>query len=375
MQVSRLRRAGLVVAAVFITAATSLSPASAAPVPGLFGAQDATFDGVYRQSLVITGLRANGAAVPAAARSWLKAQQCADGGFMSFRADTSVACTPGDAATYSGEDTNSTAAAAIALAALGEKQAAARAIAFLRAAQNVDGGFPYYAKSGSDVNSSAMAMLALRANRLNPATVTRGELTVVDYLVTATLDCTADAAARGALAYTATAPLMANDMATVQALAALSNTLPWSNPKANAARLAPKKAAARAAVKAVPTLTCPGSLSDSVPRLRDIVAGYTASRLNANAAAIPSAWGAGSDLGSTAWAVIGLAGAARGATAANAAAALLRNDVAGFTAGAGGSTDAGRAGLLLLVAASRGERATSFGGMNLVSLALGTLGA
>lgn len=357
-----LRRTGLTLGVALLASTLVSAPASA--TPGLFGSADATYDGVYRQSLVIAGLRAHKAAVPKAAINWLNGQQCADGGFEPFRADTAKACAPGNAETYSGEDTNATAAAVIAFAALGDKARAKRALAFLRASQNADGGFPYYKGGASDVNSTAMAMMALRAAGTNPASVRVADLTPVDFLITATAACESPEAQRGGLGYMPSRPNLVSDMATVQALAALAGTTPWATAK-------PRKVTA--AARAVPSVTCPGSLSDAMPRLRDIVAGYTAKRLAANAGVIADPWSGGTDLGSTAWAVIGLSGANRGLDQASAADRALRAATKGFAVDAAGSANAGRVGLLLLLTAARHESAKSFGGVNLIDAALGSL--
>src|SRR3954453_14970659 len=56
---------------------------------GLFGAASATFDGAFRQGLALLALHAAGVQ-NAAGVAWLKGHQCADGGWNSFRVDTSV---------------------------------------------------------------------------------------------------------------------------------------------------------------------------------------------------------------------------------------------------------------------------------------------
>jgi hypothetical protein len=357
-----LRRTGLALGVAFLASSLASSPASA--TPGLFGSQNATYDGVYRQSLVISGLRANKVAVPKAAIAWLIGQQCADGGFESFRADTSVACTPGDPNTYSGEDTNSTAAALLAFASLKDKVHAKRALTFLRSVQNADGGFPYYKGGASDVNSTAMALLALTAYGVKPASVHVADLTPIDFLITATVGCEGAEADRGGLAYMPGKPNFVSDMATVQALAALATATPWAKPV---------KQTKRAAV--VPVLTCPGTLSDSVPVLRDTVSGYLARRLADHGNLIPNSWSPGNDISSSIWAVIGLAAADRAGTQAALTDNAIRTNAAAYVVDAAGAPNAGRLGLLLLLVASRHESPTSFGGVNLVSRALGSLSA
>lgn len=357
-----LRRTGSAIVVALIGAGLAAVPAHA--TPGLFGSQDATYDGVYRQSLVIAGLRAAHVAVPASAVAWLAAQQCADGGFQSLRVDTSKPCAAPDPANYAGEDTNSTAAAAFAFAALGDKVRAAKTVAYLRKAQNRDGGIPYYVGGDSDVNSTAMALLGLKANGVKAASVKRGDFTVIDYLLTATLGCEGSAATRGALGYMVSKPNMPSDMATVQALAALAANVPWMQHSRNLLRNTPE-----------PRLRCPGSLSDDEASLRAVVAGYTARELAAHNSLIPNAYGPGNDITSSAWAVIGLAGADLAGVQGTATDIAIRMSAKSYVFDAKGAANAGRAGILLMVAVSRGDKPTSFGGINLVSTVLGTLGS
>lgn len=141
---------------------------------GLYGAADPTYDGVYRQSLAVLGLRAHGIEVPVAALDWLRAQQCdgttpaAHGGWLAYRADASVPCPAPDAGTFSGPDTNQTAAAVQALVAAGltpDRDPAG----FFAAAQTPDGGFAYLAGGSADPNSTALVIQALVALGADPA--------------------------------------------------------------------------------------------------------------------------------------------------------------------------------------------------------------
>ena len=357
-----LRRTGSAIVIALLGAGLAAVPAHA--TPGLFGSQDATYDGVYRQSLVIAGLRDAHVAVPTSAVAWLEAQQCADGGFQSLRTDTSKPCTLPDPANYVGEDTNSTAAAAFALASLGDKARAAKAVTYLRKAQNKDGGIPYYAGGDSDVNSTAMAMLGFKANGVRSAAVRRGDYSIIDYLGTAAVGCDGTARTRGGLGYMVSKPNMVSDMATVQALAALSAKVPWMQHSRNLLRNTPQ-----------PTLRCPGSLSDNEATLRSVVAGYTARELAANNNLIPNAYGPGSDITSSAWAVIGLAGANLAGVQGTATDIAIRMGAKAYVFDSKGNANAGRAGVLLMVAVSRGDKPTSFGGINLIATVLGTLGS
>ncbi len=79
-----------VVAPSAASAATSTNPARI----GLFGSQDPTYDGVYRQSLSLIVLDAAEATIPTPAVKWLKRQQCDNGSFTSFRSDLDAAAEP-----------------------------------------------------------------------------------------------------------------------------------------------------------------------------------------------------------------------------------------------------------------------------------------
>lgn len=128
---------------------------------GLFGEQDATYDGAYRQALALLALKAAGT-TDADAVAWLKAEQCDDGGWMGDNPDPSAPCPSFDFDTFVGEDTNGTALAAQALVALGETPDH-DPLAFLATARNTDGGYGFVPGFASDANSTALAAQALIA--------------------------------------------------------------------------------------------------------------------------------------------------------------------------------------------------------------------
>lgn len=108
-----------------------------------------------------------------AALSTIKASQKASGAF-SF-------------AVSADSDTNMTSAAILALKAAGEPVTALdKALAYLKSAQNSDGGFPYdpVSKYGtdSDAASTAWVVWALNALSVNPASVTKDNKDPVTYL-------------------------------------------------------------------------------------------------------------------------------------------------------------------------------------------------
>jgi energy-coupling factor transport system substrate-specific component len=104
---------------------------------------------VNLEAFAILALHAAGD--PAPSPAWLAAQQNADGGFSyATRGDPS--------------DVDDTAAAIEALvAAHGPERAVAKAVAYIRRAQNHDGGFPEEPGGPSDAQSTAWAAQALIA--------------------------------------------------------------------------------------------------------------------------------------------------------------------------------------------------------------------
>ena len=160
---------------------------------------------------------------PAEAVAWLLDQQCADGGFQAYRSDISAPCTESDPANYVGEDSNSTALASAALTVLGELDAADAALGWLESAQNDDGGFPYFLGGTSDVNSTAIALLATNAVGLAPTQVTTGSASAADYLTGLQVGCSGAATDEdGGFAYADFSSGTANDSATVQAALAIT---------------------------------------------------------------------------------------------------------------------------------------------------------
>lgn len=165
-----VRRSAAALAAIGVLAAAA--PATAAPSPkatvpaGLFGKGDPSYDGVWRQSLALLAQHTAGEKPADRAVTWLTGQQCADGGFASFRADTGKPCGGKGAQT----DTNSTAAAVQALAALGgHDDVTGKAVSWLKAQQNKDGGWGYSPGGPSDTNSTSVVAGALTAAGTKPA--------------------------------------------------------------------------------------------------------------------------------------------------------------------------------------------------------------
>lgn len=186
---------------------------------GLFGAQDATYDGAYRQALSLLALAAVGQ-TDAAAVAWLKAEQCADGGWMGNRPDQAAPCPAFDMTSFVGEDSNGTALAAQALVALGETPSF-DPLGFLADAQNDDGGFAFVPTFASDANSTGLAVQALLALGEDLADWSAPDGTPEAYLLSLQLG-NPPAAKAGAFAFQGGATLTANAFATVQAVPALA---------------------------------------------------------------------------------------------------------------------------------------------------------
>ncbi len=142
---------------------------------GLFGVQDPTFDGAYRQGLALSALAAvgvTGSVRLGTAESWLLAQQCSNGGWSS---DEALNPCTGDPNAFAGADTNSTAAAVQGLVAQGALPSTGEsaALSYLAATQQSDGGWAYYANPTSlpgptDPDSTALVVQALVAMGQSP---------------------------------------------------------------------------------------------------------------------------------------------------------------------------------------------------------------
>jgi len=336
--------AALVVGGGTAQAGTAQAP-TAAPNVGLFGAQDPTFDGVYRQSLSIIGLRMTNHIPDAAAVGWLLGQQCADGSFTAYRANPATACTAAS------EDENATALAVQALVVLAQPEPATAAVAALRHFQLADGGFydnTAFGPPASDVNSTGLALSAFAAAGVDHASVTSGGKSGIDYLRTLQISC-ATAAGAGAYDFQTEATLHANDYATVQGLlGVLGKSLPVNPVHAFGA-----------------TPTCPATVTDAASSAAAATS-YISARLIATNGAIPSAFGSGTDWTTTASAVLDLEAAEVGRPAINAGLAALQANVLAYTKTAGVFTP-GPLATLALVADATATDGANFGGVNLAT--------
>ncbi|MFZ9986492.1 MAG: hypothetical protein ACO3ID_05505 [Candidatus Nanopelagicales bacterium] len=213
--------------AVGVTLSATSAPAHAADpaTRGLFGPQDPTYDGVDRQATAILGLVAVGAKVPKLSVDWLLSQQCEDGSFAAFRADPQAPCSGPDLVTYTGPNTNSTSLAAMALDALATRdgkgtraarRAALRAVTWLVAQQQPDGGWEWLAGLGSDSTSTSMTLTAI--GKPGSRTHRRGIAFLKTAMQTAT-DC--------GIAFTPDSPIV-DPLTTSWAFLATQGSLPYS---------------------------------------------------------------------------------------------------------------------------------------------------
>jgi hypothetical protein len=201
------------------------------PDLGLFGVQDPAFDGAYRQGLALAALRAANVD-PAKGRiisgiAWLKKQQCANGLWMAYRANTATACPAANPNTFTGPDTNSTALAVQGLAAFGNRPRQALVLQSLDAVQTANAGFPFMAapNQAAEPNSTALVIQAIIAENASPTATQwlKGTKTPFGALAGFQLGCTEP----GYGAFFFPGSRTPNVFATVQAVPALvKRTLP-----------------------------------------------------------------------------------------------------------------------------------------------------
>ena len=313
---------------------------------GLYGAADPAYDGVFRQSLAIMGLAANDMAPPKAAISWLLDQQCADGSFEAYRADTGRPCGKPDPVNFTGPDTNSTALALMALMSLDDSRvmnlkapimddivdAADKAGQWLLKQQNADGGWPYYAGSASDANSTGIALAGIMTQA--PNTKVAPYRKASRFLGTLASSC----AAGGGFAYQAGSK--PDGSATAQGTIGLTGGLPVSKqPAATIAAPCKNTAKAKGVSYLATALAAKGVLDSSI---------------------------GGADYTSTSMAVLALATARQGRTAIAKGIRTLKANAQSWATPSTG-TSPGATGLLLMVAEVAGTKPTNFGGLNLVT--------
>ncbi|MFF3858094.1 prenyltransferase/squalene oxidase repeat-containing protein [Streptomyces sp. NPDC002209] len=333
-------------------AALAAPSPSAPPAPvipsGLYGKTDPTYDGVWRQSFALLAQHTVGVKPAKEAVAWLAGQQCANGGFASFRADAGAACD--DKTMF---DTNATAMAVQALKALGGQDAAVKkGVDWLKSVQNEDGGWAFVPGTPSEGNSTSIVISALAVAGETPAEVkSKAGKSAYEGLLAFQLGCAAEPAAdRGAFGYQpADGKLPANADATAAAVLAglgQGSVVPPAPTDTPAA-----------------TLACPAAATDPATAAQG-AAGYLAETLKKDGhltAVTPGADQPTADTGNTADAVIALAAAGHTQSAAGALEWLKANS-ADWAKGSPAAL-----GTLVLAAHATGTDPKSFGGTDLVT--------
>ncbi|MQA05336.1 MAG: hypothetical protein GEV07_22305 [Streptosporangiales bacterium] len=344
---------GALVTAVALPVLLAGTPAYAADDGGLYGSQDPGFDGTFRQSLAILALQSAGEPVPPRAIEWLADQQCADGGWAPYRADTTTKCAAKK------EDSNSTALAVQALAGVGGFSAEVdQGLGWLRDQQNEDGGVGYDPGGATDANSTALFVQALAAAEVDPTGETVAENSPVDALLDLQLGCDAPRRTRGAFAYQAAKgggeEPAANDIATVAALFALSGQVhPVTEPGSGEPQ----------------PLSCGSAVADpEVPDAAAAAADYLGGVLASNSDTVPALQGDGPDLGTTASAVVALS-AFGAADESEQAMAALTKKASRYAKGPDGEDAPASLANLVLAASAAGTDPTDVAGDAVTRLA------
>ncbi|MER6320190.1 prenyltransferase/squalene oxidase repeat-containing protein [Streptomyces sp. NPDC001581] len=334
--------------------APPVSPSAPPVIPsGLYGKDDPMYDGVWRQSFALLAQDTVGIKPAAQAVHWLAGQQCANGSFPAFRADTAKDC---DATAYI--DSNATAAAVQALTALGgHDESVKKAVGWLKSVQNEDGGWssnPGGAMdSGTDANSTALVISALIAAGEKPAEIkSKAGKTPYEALLSFQLGCAAEPAGdRGAFAFQPVdGKLLANGDATAAAVLAGLGT---------GSAVVPSGTDTPAAAP-----TCPAAVTVDPAAAAQGAAGYLAEALKKDGhltAVTPGADQPTPDTGNTVDAVIALAAAGHKQAAAGALEWLKANS-AEWSKGKPAAL-----GTLILAAHATGTDPKSFGGTDLVA--------
>ncbi|MEW1659361.1 prenyltransferase/squalene oxidase repeat-containing protein [Streptomyces sp. NPDC093707] len=361
----RPRRAATALAAMASAAvlATAAAPAAYAAGPaagkqlpkGLYGSKDPQYDGVWRQSTALLAQHTVGVRPAASAVDWLAGQQCADGAFTAYRADPGTACEAGTL-----RDTNQTAAAVQALAAVGgHGEAVRKAVRWLTSVQHKDGGWSSMpgGQGGevSDANSTAVVIGALAAAGEKPESVTaQGGKSPYDALLGFRLGCEAKEGERGAFTFQ-----LKNAAANADATAAAV-----TGALGKGFVVAP---AGKSADRAIKPLSCEKGEDGADDRnaVADAGAGWLVGQLDAGGQHLKSAMPGAEDqpdVGNTADAVVALAAGSHGAAAQKPLAWLEKN--AADWAKQGGPAAYAQ---LIFAAHATGADPRAFGGTDLVA--------
>lgn len=317
---------------------------------GLFGSQDPTYDGVYRQSYALMGLAAADITAPPTALQWLLDQQCPNGAFVAYRADLEAPCPEPDPQAYTGPDTNSTSLAVLALIEHGRLGAAKRGLAWLTRIQLPGGGWGYVEGSPADSVSTSLALEALEAV---PGTE-REQRAATRWLARQITPCSAPEAERYGVRYQPGS--LPDGISSAQALLGLGDAFPVTPTTQR---------------QAAPRVTCNAQGKPDNPTAA--VTRWIASTLTANGGSIPDPFTPGqADWNSTALGVVGLAATRTSGRATQLAMEALEINAADYVFD--GTADRPAAlGTLLLATISTGADPEDFGGIDLPERLLATV--
>ncbi len=226
---ARLRSISIGIGALALVASFATTPATASTTnKGLFGSPN-EFASVQLQSQALLGLVSARVAPSPNAVNWLLDQQCDNGAFQGYRADTAVPCADSDPVNFSGPSADQTAWALMALAAVGEeapaKKAAKWLISIAQAQPNGTLGIPSYAGGTPDANSSGLSLSALNGMGTSRSTAMKIQR-FLGSLVTPCGDT------RGGAARYQPAVPGANNSATAQAYFGITTSIPVYSPPA-----------------------------------------------------------------------------------------------------------------------------------------------
>ncbi len=272
---ARRSATALAAGAVLCMAAAPVATAETTPpadLPsGLYGKTDPTYDGVFRQSYALLAQDTVGVKPATKAVDWLTGQACENGSYAAFRKDPAQKC---DAKTV--VDSNSTASAIQALAALGGHDAdVKKSVEWLKSVQQQDGGWGYNPGLPSDANSTSLVVGALKAAGENPAEVKSQQgKTPHDALVALAMPCDTGKGAFGLADMKTGKPAPNADATAAGVLGGLDQGLvvqaaATAEPAKCAKATDAKTAAANGAAYLADTLAKDGYLKSSMPGAED----------------------------------------------------------------------------------------------------------
>lgn len=334
----RILKVLVAASAIALSVTTFSAPSFAATNDrGLYGEPN-QFASVQLQSKAILGLVSARKVPSKNAINWLTKQQCANGSFQGYRADTSAPCAASDAATFSGPSADQTAWALMALEAAGQESAATKAARWLVSIAKNDSngklGIPSYANGAPDANATGITLAALRG--LGYSSVTTRKLQ--RYLGSLVLPCTDTRG--GASLYQVSVP-GANNSATAQSFFGIAATMPAFLPDDYGSSA---KCGKNALIKL-------GSYLNKQMASTGLLSYYPYE---------------GDSFGDTALALIGFTSQGISNKAVTQATVALKTNARSWALPEG-KPNAGALGSLLMVSVATGSNSKNFGGINLIS--------